>query len=581
MRPESAFAKPISARVLALLALLTFATGTWAANVLIMNGEPAPEVGGAPQTRIDATNNLSAQLVAAGHAVTVVSVVPTNIGAFDMIWDIDFVHPISSAARDQYLVHLDSGKSLYLIGENQFQGSTVFQARNNSILAFFSAAGGGNLIFQAPLGDDLPQVGGPQMVEAVQAPFTGPNPVSTMTYFSSGSVTNAGNGQVVTLRAQETGTTATAVVFNRLVVVLDVNFIEGTNAPEQAQPFLRNLIAYAPAPAAPVLAGIINGLGRPYSVGIHGGFAYVADPSTHTVWKASLSTPSSKVPVAGIGWKTDVEPQDRQGYNGDGIESTEAQLDNPSGVALDADGNLYIADTGTHAIRRIGAGANFITTAAGIPMSFAVGESARLFSPRSVAVDQAGNVYISDLMNQQVKRLDRATGTVSVVAGVAGRPGNNDGPVAGAEFCPPFEPAGCTAAARLNSPMGIAIDSAGNVFVADEGNNRIRKVSAAGIVSSLPVFGLLKPTGVAVAPDGSVYIADYGNHRVLRATACGVESCTVTTIAGTGVPGSAGTPGAPGTAVQLNSPMAVTLQGNVLHISDMVNSRIVTINLAP
>jgi sugar lactone lactonase YvrE len=335
-----------------------------------------------------------------------------------------------------------------------------------------------------------------------------------------------------------------------------------------------------PPAATPTLSNVLTGVGRPYGTAIHGGFAYIADPQAHTVWKVGLANPGQKTPVAGIGWKTDLDPQDWQGYNGDGIESTEAQLDNPSGVAVDADGNLYIADTGNHAVRKIAAGASFITTVAGIPTSFAVGENTRLFSPRSVAVDQAGNVYIADMMNQQVKRLDKTTGATSVVSGVAGRPGANNGPVVGAEFCPPFEPAGCTAAARLNSPIGVAVDSEGIVYIADEGNNRTRKVTLGGNVSTLLASGLLKPTAIAVTPDGgTAYIADYGNHRVLRAE-CNSDGCSVTTIAGTGTPGSAANPG-PATAVQLNSPMGVTLDGNFLYIADMMNGRVVVIDLTP
>ena len=344
--------------------------------------------------------------------------------------------------------------------------------------------------------------------------------------------------------------------------------------------FVFQQVAAIPQPApSPALAGVITGVGRPYGTAIHAGYAYIADPQAHTVWKVELANPANKTPVAGIGWKTDVEPQDWQGYNGDGIESTEAQLDNPSGVAVDSQGNVYIADTGNHAIRRIGAGASFITTVAGIPTSFAVGDPARLFAPRSVAVDAAGNVYFSDMMNQQVKKLDKATGAVSVVVGVAGRTGGNDGTVAGAEFCPPFEPAGCTLAARLNSPIGVAVDSEGIVYLADEGNNRIRQVTLGGNVATL-AGGVLKPTGVAVSADGgTAYIVDYGNHRVLRRTC--PDGCSVTTVAGTGTPGSAGNPGDPATQIQLNSPIGVTLAGDLLYISDMMNGRIVVINLAP
>ena len=357
------------------------------------------------------------------------------------------------------------------------------------------------------------------------------------------------------------------------------------NVPDNFYSIVLDDLTFSAAPPPPpvsTLSSILTGVGRPYGMAIHGGFAYIADPQAHTVWKVDLANPGQKTAVAGIGWKTDLDPQDWQGYNGDGIEATEAQLDNPSGVAVDADGNLYIADTGNHAVRKIAAGASFITTVAGIPTSFAVGENTRLFAPRAVAVDQAGNVYIADMMNQQVKKLDKATGSISVVAGVAGRTGRNDGTVAGAEFCPPFEPAGCTAAARLNSPIGVAVDSEAIVYIADEGNNRTRKVTLGGNVSTLLASGLLKPTGIAVTPDGrSAYIADYGNHRVVRAD-CNSDSCSVTTIAGVGKPGSSvGNPGDPASSVVLNSPMGVTLDGNSLYIADMMNGRVVVINVTP
>jgi trimeric autotransporter adhesin len=182
-------------------------------------------------------------------------------------------------------------------------------------------------------------------------------------------------------------------------------------------------------------------------------------------------------------------------------------------------------------------------------------------------------------MNQQVKKLNKTTGAVSVLVGAAGRTGGNDGTVTGAEFCPPFEPGGCTLAARLNSPIGVAVDSEGIVYLADEGNNRIRKLTLGGNVSTL-LDDLLQPTGVVVSADGgTAYIVDYGNHRVLR-RAC-PDGCSVTTIVGTGTPGSAGNPGDPATAVQLNSPLGVTLAGDLLYIADMMNGRIVVINLAP
>jgi len=576
--------------------IAALAPAAWAENVLIMNGVSAPAGDPLAQTRTNATNHLSALLTSAGHTLTVVSELPGDLSAYATIWDIDFAQAIPADAQPRYVQHLGAGKRLYLIGEND---SPLFAARNASMIAVYRLAGGGGLVFQGPAGDDDPVENGPQSVEQVVSPFNGPNGVGSVVFAAPGGVTtaSAGNGQFVTFRTS-TKATAAAVAFGRLVVVFDVNFLEGVHDPVAADNLIRNLIAYLPPLAAgPEIADIVPGVGRPFGTAIHQGFAYVADPSSHTVWKVSLAPPFDRTPVAGIGWKTNVDPQDRQGFNGDGIDATQAQLDNPSGVALDpsGDGTLYIADTGNHAVRKLsltGPGA-VITTAAGIPTTYGVVDTAafaacanqcpatslQLFGPRALALDANGNLYIADRMNQQVKRVDKATGFIFVVAGVAGETGSNDGPVSGPAFCAPGAP-GCTPAAKLNSPVGVAVDGAGVVYIADEGNNAIRVVSD-GSVGRLPSGALARPTGIAVTPNGETfYIADYGNHRIQRASACGV-TCTLTTVAGTGTPGSSGTPGGPATAAQLNSPIAVTLEGDTLYIADMVNGRIVVVDVTP
>jgi hypothetical protein len=166
-----------------------------------------------------------------------------------------------------------------------------------------------------------------------------------------------------------------------------------------------------------------------------------------------------------------------------------------------------------------------------------------------------------------------------VVAGVAGETGGNDGPVGGPAFCAPGDDL-CTPAAKLNSPTGIAVDLKGIVYVADEGNNRVRRVIG-GSVTTVLAGALVRPTGVAVDSSMALFIADYGNHRIRRAANCNSDGCAVDTIAGTGTPGSSGTPGGPATAAQLNSPIAVTLEGDILYISDMVNGRVVAVDVTP
>jgi sugar lactone lactonase YvrE len=350
----------------------------------------------------------------------------------------------------------------------------------------------------------------------------------------------------------------------------------------------------------PTIAIVATGLGRPFGVAIHGNAAYVPDALTHKVWKVDLT------PGTAYGTTTAVAGTGEQGYNGDGINPTLAQLDNPSSVAVDASGALYIADTGNHVVRKVaapGVSGALITTVAGIPASYAVGESTlancatvvtsqcapatglRLFGPRALALDSAGNLYIADRMNQQIKKLYTSgplNGFIFVVAGVAGFPGSIDGPIT-APVCPPFTEF-CPQAAQFNSPVGLAVDASGNVYVAEEGGSKIRFIpgNPDGPPSASTLSGttgsLLRPTGVALGANGVVYIANYGNN-VISLRSCPV-SCGTTTVAGTGTAGNGGTSGGPATSMQLNSPIAVALDGNLLYIADLLNGRLLAVNLA-
>lgn len=591
--------KARTGRALVFLTLLMSAPAIWGGNVLIMNGVPGSGFGGADETRLKITNDLQTVLTDAGHTVTVLNSIPEGLSAYDQIWDIDFAHAIPDAPLKQYADYLrDSTKRLFVIGENG-----AFVARNTSVIGLIAAATGVTHTFAIPP-KDLPGTEDNKYTQTVLPPFTGPNAIggNTVTYLAPGGVTSAGKGQFITVHS-ESGI-GTAIAFNNLIVVFDTSILTRDVDVPDMQHLLYNFIGFVPPPPAATIGSVLANVGRPFGVAVHEGYAYIADPSTHTVWKVNVTNPADKTPVAGVGWDPNIDPQDRQGYNGDGIDALHAQLDNPSGVAVDANGNIYIADTGNHAIRRIGVGSSFITTVAGIPTSFAVGENTdpacqaegadlstcasatglRLFGPRAVASDASGNIYIADRMNQQVKKLYTSgplNGMIFVVAGLAGYPGGGDGPVTGLLVCPPGTEF-CTTAARLNSPVGVAVDSENNaVYVADEGNNRIAKV-AAGNVSTVLAGSLLRPTGVAVSSGGgNLYIADYGNHRIQRATGCSTDGCGVTTIVGTGTPGLSGGAGTAGTSVQLNSPIAVSLNGTVLYIADMLNGRILSGDFTP
>jgi hypothetical protein len=255
---------------------------------------------------------------------------------------------------------------------------------------------------------------------------------------------------------------------------------------------------------------------------------------------------------------------------GDGGPATGARLDFPGGVAVDAAGNLLISGAGR--VHKVAAATGIITTVAGTGGAGLSGDGGPATSaslgPSSVAVDAAGNLFIADLGNHRVRRVDAATGIITTVAG-SGPSGFGDGGFAG--------DGGPATSARLSSPRSVAVDVAGNLFIADSVNKRVRKVAAAtGIITTVAgpgTFGfsgdggpatsarLYVLEGVAVDAAGNLFIADLGNHRVRR-----VDAATgiITTVAGTGTFGFSGD-GGPATSASLDSPrgVAVDAAGNL------------------
>jgi sugar lactone lactonase YvrE len=258
------------------------------------------------------------------------------------------------------------------------------------------------------------------------------------------------------------------------------------------------------------------------------------------------------------------------GYSGDGGPATSAQLAIPNGVALDAAGNLYIADAGNHCIRKVSNGV--ITTVAGNGTSGYSGDggpatTAQLAIPWGVAVDAAGNLYIGDFSNYRVRKV--SNGVMTTVAGNGTRGYSGDG--------------GPATSAELTQPQGVAVDGAGNLYIADGGNQRIRKV-ANGVIATVAGNGTLgfsgdkgpatsaqlsTPEYVAVDSAGNLYIADLGNSRVRL-----VSNGVITTVVGNGTAGFGGDNG-PAISAQLNGPlgMAVDSAGN-LYIADYQNHRV-------
>ena len=310
-------------------------------------------------------------------------------------------------------------------------------------------------------------------------------------------------------------------------------------------------------------------LASPDGVAVDGaGNLYIADWNNHRI---------RKVDSAGV--ITTVAGTGESGFSGDGGPAVQAELREPSGVALDGAGNLYIVDSENDRIRKVDSTGTITTVAgtggfgSGVDGDGGPASEARLYGPDGVAVDGAGNLYISERRNHRIRKVD-STGTITTVAGTGEDGFSGDG--------------GPATAARLSYPEGVALDGAGNLYIA--GNHRIRKVDSTGTITTVAGTGedgfsgdggpataarLSYPEGVALDGAGNLYIADLINHRIRRVDFTG----TITTIAGTGLIGVFGGgfsgDGGPASEARLRLPFGVALDGaGNLYIADGGNHRI-------
>ena len=269
------------------------------------------------------------------------------------------------------------------------------------------------------------------------------------------------------------------------------------------------------------------------------------------------------------------------GYNGDNGRATAAELDAPAGVAVDGAGNLFIADASNNRIRKVNHATGVITTAAGgvSPGDGGPATAAEVNGPQSVALDSAGNLFIADTNNTRIREVNHVTGVITTVAGSgsSGYGGDN----------------GQATAAELSNPAGVALDSAGDLFIADTGNCVIREVNrATGVITTVAGNGiwgysgdngqataaeLSNPAGLALDSAGDLFITDWSNSRIREMNhATGI----ITTVAGNGTGGYSGDNGK-ATAAELYYPYSVALDSTGdLFIADAGNNRIREVNLS-
>lgn len=292
----------------------------------------------------------------------------------------------------------------------------------------------------------------------------------------------------------------------------------------------------------------------------------------------AIRSANAQIALPGSGVINTIAGNGTAGYGGDNGNAVNAELQYPSCVAVDSKWNVYIADYYNNRIRKIAASTGVITTVAGNGTAGYSGDggaatSAELNYPSCVAVDGSGNIYVADTSNNRIRMVAASTGIITTVAGNGSYGYGGDG--------------GAATNAYLALPAGVAADTCGNLYIADTGNNRIRKVPlSTGTISTVAGNGtagysgdggsatsakINYPNGIAVDSSCNFYFADTSNERVRKVT---ISSGIITTVAGNGTVGFSGDGGA-ATSAELGYPygVAIDTHGNI-YIGDNNNNRV-------
>jgi sugar lactone lactonase YvrE len=303
------------------------------------------------------------------------------------------------------------------------------------------------------------------------------------------------------------------------------------------------------------------------------GNLYFAETANHVIRR--VDTVGHITTIAGTGV---------QGFSGDAGPAISATLDSPQGLALDSANNLYIADTHNHRIRKLDLASGIITTIAGTAPGFsgdnASATASQLDLPTALALDPANNLYVADTGNHRIRRIDATTGLIATIAGTGTQGFSGD--------------TGPATSAAIDSPIGLALDSANNLYLADTHNHRIRRIDAnTGLIATIAGTGALGfsgdtapattatlalPHGLTIDANGNLYLADTANHRIRRIDA---TTGIITTVGGDGTQAFSGD-GGPAIAASLDSPSNTTISlSSVLTLADTGNQRIRQLTAAP